>query len=122
MSYIRDEIDEYFYPQSKILKKFSKVISREFFKYDIKDFRMCVWYEDKQLKTIKFGSNISDDRTIIIGIFDRSIVNIKGIPYFYKDGLKIFLVQNIFDSFGKEFVILDDAKKLTFVDGKFYHS
>lgn len=121
VSYIGDEIDEYFYPQSKILKKFYNVISREFFNYDIKDFRKYVWYEDKQSKIIKFGSNISKDRTFIIGSFSRSIVNIEGISCFHKDNLKIFLVQNIFSSSGREFVILEDDKELKFVNGKFYY-
>jgi len=60
---IDNQLDDYFYPQSKILKQFGVPI--ELFMFNLVDGRMYQWIFDKEADTISLG-NLQDKKTFII--------------------------------------------------------
>lgn len=116
MSDITNEIDEYFHPQAKILRKF--YVPSTLFHYEINDLRSYLWHEDKDSKIIKIGPYINKDKTCLIGSFQRKKLDIKGNDYFCNSNLRVILVEDVFHGSGKSFILLDNNNKLIQINGK----
>jgi len=113
---INEKIDEYFYPQSKILREFG--VPEKLYEYDVLDFRNYIWCRNRDLNNICFAQNISKDNIALISNFTRNIVKLEDYD-FCRGNLVMVLIDDIFKKPGRYFVIVRIDRELEFKNGKF---
>jgi len=111
---INRKIDEYFYPQSIILRYFN--IPKEFYKYKVEDYRRYFWNIDNPNHQIDIGIGFRND--CLCGAFGRHIVDVNG--WVSCENIKAILIVNPFVEYNKSFIFLDSYKELVYENDKYH--
>jgi len=112
---LEDTIDEYLYPQSKILKSFS--VPRKYYNNELKELRDYFWFMDYENKKFIF-SKILNDNGILYSCYS---INLKllDINVYRYDYFALILIDKFNDPKNYYFYIVDKELELKKEDDKF---
>jgi len=118
---ITDEINEFFYPQSRVLKRFN--IPEELYKYEVEDFRHCYWFIDSEQDRILLRDNFNNN-TNMHNFYIKPIYGIINNKRYYADIFVAMLIgvssKHTVGFRTDVFIIFDGNKELVYEHGKYH--